>query len=119
MSKPEGVNERVWLCACELMGGEHHFPKGVDRLPGGGLELRIFQNFASYDGGMLTYAVLLSHKYFVRISLDSCTWSMMRLQFHPRENNPDGCNYDRHPSLSDLSARIDRMPKYDWKEGEE
>lgn len=86
----------VWV------GGDHRLDK-IEPF-GVGIAMRWSQDLSTFDFDRLTALVLLAHKYWVRVSIQSHAPRYIKIVCHRRK--PDGDRiYERHPGLADLAAK--------------
>ena len=60
---------------------------------------------ATYDSNRLTRLVVLSHDRMIRVSIEPCNPTHLRLMFHKRHTR-EGCMGERMPTLEDHVAGI-------------
>ena len=90
----------------EWVGGDHHLPKVHEF--GTGVCINFYGDLSTYDFNRLTRLVLLAHRDAVRVEIASSGPRMVRIIAHKRSHGGDRV-HNRHPSLADLIAEIERM----------
>jgi len=73
---------------------------------GRGIRTSILGEAATHDSGLLTWLVLLAHRYCVRIAITSAGPRRISITAHPRDPSALS-NADGHPSLDDLIRRAE------------
>lgn len=63
------------------------------------IEIVVNDEFASFDGNLLTRLVVLAHDKCVRVSVRGASHGYLRLMFHPRERH--GSIWEYHPGLEE------------------
>jgi len=91
----------------EWAGGDHHLPHV--HVFGTGVCINFLGDLSTFDWNRLTRLVLLAHRDAVRIEMASSGPRMVKIIAHQRAHKPDGRIYERHPSLTDLIAEIEKM----------
>lgn len=94
----------LWAC------GEHHLPKVHEF--GCGVCINYSGDLSTFDFDLLTFLVLLAHRYRVRIELASSGPGKVRIIAHRRKS--EGSTTQRHPGLTELTKRAASM--LEWKE---
>lgn len=73
------------------------------------VEVRFRGDMATFDGDELTRLVLAAHREQVRAGLHARCKGVLTLHLHPRNRQPEGSLYARHPDLGNLARRAARM----------
>lgn len=87
----------------ELYGGDHH----LDPVKpcGDGISMRARRGeISTFDFDLMTAMVVAAHQYCVRIGVGPASPRELEITLHRRQ--PTGGMSGRHPSLADLSARV-------------
>ena len=86
---------------CDLYHGSHHLHGKLHEW-GAGIRFNSTYNVMStYDGDMLTRAVLLAHKRLIRFGIVPSGPGMLGLVFHKRKYRDGGNMWNRHPTIQD------------------
>lgn len=88
------------------LGGHHHLPAVKEW--GNGVAICYAGDLSTFDFDRLTRLVILAHAKAVRIELNGAAPRYIRIIAHRRKHDPNGEMYERHPTLDDLKAIIDR-----------
>ena len=73
------------------------------------IDLIISGELATFDNNLLTNLVILAHCRCIRVSIEGCSSGYLKLVFSARDK--DGQNWNRHPSIKELSADINNSHK--------
>jgi hypothetical protein len=64
------------------------------------IEWRTHKSMATYDFGTLTELVVLAHDRAIRIEIEPCSRTTLRVMFHPRKKGGASLSlWERHPEL--------------------
>lgn len=78
--------------------------------PNGAISFACRRDLATHDFNHLTSLVLAAHKHSVRVEIEPCTPTHLRIIFWPRDPAATS-NMARHPTLAELAERAASM---DW-----
>ena len=99
MSK-EMTKEDATQFFAQLFGGEHHIPGTKGVMPfGEGWCVNTWQDFATFDGNLLTELVFMAHDKAVRVEIVNGGTKRVKIVIHQRVR--EGRLYDRHPTLEE------------------
>ena len=72
------------------------------------IEWRTHMSFATTDFSRLTELIVLAHDRCIRVEIEPCSRTTLRVMFTPRKRSHEvhGCSIRSHPSLEDNVTRI-------------
>jgi hypothetical protein len=99
--------QRCWNLLVRFVGGEHHLANVYHF--GSGLRMSTWWDLATFDGGRLTWLVVLAHRDHCRVSIGPS--GPGRVAVHVWARKPEGNLFERHPGLNDLVAMAERAKR--------
>lgn len=104
---PEQI--RCWNCLSSVFGGDHHL--GPVKPCANGIEITTMRELATFDDGsrrrtgMVAELCIAAHLYAVRIGVEGVSRHKLKITAFPRKHDAAGQQWERHPSLAELSAK--------------
>lgn len=107
------TSDDQWECCkmiFDLIGGEHHL-NGKIKEHGTGIVYVTGSSFATYDFSTLTTLVLLAHKRTIRVEINACNFSHIKICLWKRTKIA-GRYWEKHPTIEEAIKEFNKIYKF-------